>query len=193
MGPASPFGRPPAPRDALDALARRLAEWYRPEPAGRTSVRLQADDDDLPDVTLEFERERRLFSRTMQLVATASVAGVAGPAEDGVIDLRTRRLLRRGQLEWREPAPQGDDAALRFADAGVSRGAETMTNVRELTIAWSSADRRWTLRLVTLAGALIGTAPGSAIPIGLEPEDVDGLLAVLRAFVRGARDARSAD
>ena len=40
----------------------------------------------------------------------------------------------------------------------------------------------WRLRLVTLAGAVIGTGPGAAIPVPLEPDDVKGLLAVLRAF-----------
>jgi hypothetical protein len=64
-----------------------------------------------------------------------------------------------------------------------------MTNVRELVLSWSAAGRSWRLRLVTLAGALIGTSPGAAVAVPLEPEDVEGLLRILRAFRAGAKAA----
>ena len=57
-----------------------------------------------------------------------------------------------------------------------------MTGVQGLRLTWEPGDGRWTLRVHTLAGALIGTAPSSAIAVGFEPEDVDGLLRLLRAF-----------
>jgi len=59
-----------------------------------------------------------------------------------------------------------------------------MTGIQDLRLTWSPDERRWTLRLQTLAGALVGTAPGSSIAVPLEPEDVDGLLQILRAFLR---------
>jgi len=58
-----------------------------------------------------------------------------------------------------------------------------MTGIQELRLTWSPDERRWTLRLQTLAGALIGTAPGSSIAVPLEPDDVDGLLQILRALL----------
>ena len=61
-----------------------------------------------------------------------------------------------------------------------------MTNVRDLQLSWSASERTWRIRLVTLAGALIGTSPGAAITVPLEPEDVSGLLALLRGFVAAA-------
>ena len=64
-----------------------------------------------------------------------------------------------------------------------------MTNVRELRLSYTPAERRWRLRLLTLAGSLIGTSPGAGIVIPFEPEDVDGLVQILRAFVAGARGA----
>ncbi len=62
-------------------------------------------------------------------------------------------------------------------------GATTMTGIQDLRLTWSPDERRWTLRLQTLAGALVGTAPGSSIAVPLEPEDVDGLLRILRGFL----------
>jgi hypothetical protein len=59
-----------------------------------------------------------------------------------------------------------------------------MTGIQDLQLAWAPEEGRWTLRLQTLAGALVGTAPGSSIAIPLEPDDVDGLLQILRAFRR---------
>jgi hypothetical protein len=136
-------------------------------------------------VTLSLERDRRLFSRTMQLVVEAHEAG-AGPSADAALVMRARRMRRRFELEWRSPPPDDDAARDRFVRAGLSEGARTMTNVQELVLSWSAANRSWRLRLVTLAGALIGTSPGAAVAVPLEPEDVDGLLVVLRAFRTGA-------
>jgi len=58
-----------------------------------------------------------------------------------------------------------------------------MTGIQDLRLTWSPDERRWQLRLQTLAGALVGTAPGSSIAVPLEPEDVDGLLQILRGFL----------
>jgi len=60
----------------------------------------------------------------------------------------------------------------------------TMTGIQDVRLTWTPEERRWRLRLQTLAGALIGTAPGSSIAVPLEPDDVDGLLQILRAFLR---------
>jgi hypothetical protein len=186
----SPFGSPTSPQRALEAVGERLSEWYRAEPfaiGGR--LELRAADDELPDVTLSLERDRRLFSRTLQLAVEASAIG-SGPAADAALALRTRTFLRRYRFDWREPVGAGAGGVIEgFLGAGLERGVSTMTNVRELTLRWSQDERRWRLRLVTLAGALIGTSPGAAIAIPLEAEDVDGLLTILRALVRGARGA----
>ena len=186
--PRSPFGGPVVPRRALEEAAARLADWYRAgvlDAVGR--LPLQPADPSFPDVTLSLAKDRRLFSRTLQLMVVADTAG-DGPEADGALALRIRRLFRRHQLEWKGAAPpDGDRWRVAFVDAGLVRGAATMTNVRELRLGYASGEHRWSLRLVTLAGALIGTSPGAGIVVPLEPEDVDGLLQVLRAFVAGAR------
>ena len=193
MAPVSPFGSPVPPGEALAAVGNRLAEWYHAIPGtdGRR-VRLLAAVTDLPDATLSFERERRLFSRTRQLVVESEAPG-RGPSDDGTLVVRARRLRRRFDVEWlgstAEERGEGRHASLA---AGLAAGARTMTNVRELSCGWSASERRWRLRLVTLAGALIGTSPVAAVAVPLEPEDVDGLLAVLRAFKAGAAGSRRA-
>ena len=68
----------------------------------------------------------------------------------------------------------------------MTNGASTMTGIRTLELSWRPEQHKWSLRLETLAGALIGTAPGSALVVGLEQEDRDGLFQVLRAFLRAA-------
>lgn len=150
-------------------------------------LRLVAHDPSLPTLTLSLERDRRLFSRTLQLVVAAEATG-GGPDGDARLGLRARRLLHRDRLDWEGVAPPDAERwRTAFVDAGVVRGAATMTNVRELRLSYASEDGRWRLRLVTLAGALIGTSPGAGIIVPLEPDDVDGLMRVLRAFVAGPR------
>lgn len=188
MSPPPLFGSPTSPQQALGSVGDRLSEWFQPQPAPATgaSLLLVSATDDLPDVGLSLERDRRLFSRTMQLVVEAHEPG-AGPSTDAAVVMRTRRMQHRFELEGRSPSrPDGDVARDRFARAGLTEGARTMTSVVELALAWSPADRHWRLRLVTLAGALIGTSPGAAVAVPLEPEDVEGLLVVLRAFKAGA-------
>lgn len=191
MAPVSPFGSPVPPGEALSAVGNHLAEWYRAIPGtdGRR-VRLLAAATDLPDATLSFERERRLFSRTRQLLVESEAPG-HGPSGDGTLVVRARRLRRRFDVEWLGSTAEGrGESRHAFLAAGLAAGAQTMTNVRELSCGWSASERRWRLRLVTLAGALIGTSPVAAVAVPLEPEDVDGLLAVLRAFKAGAAGSR---
>ena len=78
------------------------------------------------------------------------------------------------------------DGAERFERAGIMDGIRRMTNVRELSLAWSAGERRWRLRLITLAGALIGTSPLTSVAVPLEPDDGEGLILILRAFLAGA-------
>src|SRR5207237_10869207 len=93
-----------------------------------------------------------------------------GAEADGALALRIRRLCRRNQLEWKGAAPpDGDRWRVAFVDAGLVRGAATMTNVRELRLGYASGEHRWLLRLVTLAGALIGTSPGPGSAVPLQP------------------------
>ena len=137
---------------------------------------------DLPDLKLSYQRDRRLFSRTLQLVVEASMSG-PGPSDDATLAMRTQKLRRRWELEWSGPDAEGRESVPdRFTRAGLVEGARAMTNVRELVVSWSRARQTWRLRLVTLAGALIGTAPGTGITVPMEPEDVAGLLQILRAF-----------
>jgi hypothetical protein len=176
------------PQQALGAVASRLSEWFRVTNATGGSLRLATLAEGFPDVTLRLDRDRRLFSRTMQLVVAAETPGT-GPAGDAAISMRLGHVRRRFGLEWAPGSPQPSDGTgfiERFEQAGVIEGARTMTNVRALTLTWSVSDGRWRLSLTTLAGALIGTSPGASVAVPLEAEDVDGLLAVLRAFRDGA-------
>ena len=186
MAPGPLFGSPVSVGESLGSVAAQLSEWFDPLPTAGTAVRLGAVEVGLPEVTLSYQRDRRLFSRTLQLVVEASAPG-AGPPGDATRSLRSRRLRRRAELEWSD-GPTEDEAGTigRFVRAGVVAGARTMTNVRDLELSWSASEQTWRIRLVTLAGALIGTSPGAAITVPLEPEDVSGLLALLRGFVAAA-------
>jgi hypothetical protein len=174
-----------SPQEALAAVAARLREWYRTSPEPGAAVRLDPVAGELPTVWLSLQREQRLFSRTLPLLVTADASG-DGPPGDSRMAMRRRRVRRRFELGWVEGPPSTGAATALQRFAGLAEGAATMTNVRELEVAWTVSDRRWRLRVETLAGALIGTSPGHAVAVPLEPEDVEGLLQILRAFARGA-------
>jgi hypothetical protein len=185
-----PFGSPPRPGDALAKAAAALGPAFvlDQDPA-HNRVHLRSADPDLPDVDLSLVRDRRLFSRTFPLVVEAAVVG-SGPERQLELGLHRSRLRRETSLRSAdEPSPEAEAWARRFADQGLLRGASTMTGVQDLRLSWEPMRSRWSLRLQTLAGALIGTAPSSAIAVGLEPEDVAGLLEVLRALRRAAFSA----
>src|SRR5205814_10481994 len=140
-------GSPVTVGESLSAVAAQLSEWFNPHPVAGSSVRLQPVADGLPDVTLSYQRDRRLFSRTLQLAVEASVRG-AGPSGDATLALRSRRLRRRSDLEWTSPPSADDGGAIdRFVRAGVGKGARTMTSVRALELSWASAERTWRMRL----------------------------------------------
>jgi hypothetical protein len=174
-----PFGGQVTPLDALRRAARSLSPPYEIAATGSLHLELRAGSP-LPDVRLRLQRDRRMFSRTFALVVEASVP-VIGPEHDASATLR-RTGLRR-QLSLAPGRSDGSPAwSQRLEDAGLLEGVEAMTNVVSLE-AWRGAGHRAAgLRLTTLAGALIGTTPTSAVAVPMEPEDVQGLLRILRAF-----------
>ena len=170
-----------SPAEAVATAAAALAPPFRvavPPSSGR--VRLESQDPGLPDVDLSLVRDGRLFSRTWPLVVDAVGEGPGPPRPTS---LRLHRPRVRGSPRLTGPPSSGPWAG-RFEEAGLVAGAMTMTGIQDLRLTWTPDERRWWLRLQTLAGALIGTAPGSSIAVPLEPDDVDGLLQILRAFVR---------
>ena len=182
MGSSRPRGAD-TPTRALAAAAEALDPPYRMRgDATPSGVELFDPNGDLPDARLSLARDRRLFSRTFALVVTAEVHG-AGPERYGLLRFHQARLRRRGELRWEPPAETPTAWIERFTEAGLVKGATTMTNVSSLTVLRTPETLSWRLELRTLAGALIGTGPGSSVAIPLEPEDVEGLLAVLRALV----------
>lgn len=169
-----------SPVEAVVRAAAALAPSFRvafPPSSGR--ARLESEDPGLPDVELFLVRDGRLFSRTWPLVITAAREGPGPPAPTS---LRLHLPRLRGSPRLTGPVASGPWAG-RFAEAGLVAGATTMTGIQDLRLTWSPDERRWQLRLQTLAGALVGTAPGSSIAVPLEPEDVDGLLRILRGFL----------
>jgi hypothetical protein len=170
-----PFGSKAGPAEALAAVAASLDRWYRAVPTERpATLRLESGSPDLPDVLLGLVPERRLFSRTLALAVTAEVAGT-GPDRDVHLALSPLRpFARRRRLVGHGADP--------FERAGLMGGVPRMTNVRELRLDWSADARRWRLELTTLAGALIGTSPMTSVAVPLEPDDVEGLVEILRAF-----------
>jgi hypothetical protein len=167
---------------ALAQAADALTPPLRLAPAGRFgAVRLTDPAGRLPDITLSLDRERRLFSRTLLLVVSCELPG-PGPGQDGTVVLDKGGWRRRSRLRW-EPRSSGADTwCARLAEAGLLAGAARMTSVQHLAIGWSAAAGTWRLRLETLAGALIGISPSSAVAVPIERADVDGLTQVLEAF-----------
>jgi hypothetical protein len=183
MAAQRPFGSPTSAAQALDQDAAVLVPPYRViDRPSAARLRLFSEDPDLPDIDLSLIKERRLFSRTWPLVVKAAVDG-AGPPTELALSLHRPRF--RGSPHLRT-ASDDEGWAGRFEEAGLAKGASTMTGIRTLEVSWHPGSRTWALRIETLAGALIGTAPGSAIVVGLEPDDRTGLFQILRAFLRVA-------
>jgi hypothetical protein len=172
---------------ALAAVATQLRPHLVPTvPAGK-SLRLRDRGGDLPEVVLGLRRERRLFSRTFPLTLDAQEIG-PGPPSGGLVELHKARWGHRTQLRWRTPVPpKGEWWLERLEGTGLIRGAQQMTSVQVMTLAWESADHRWKLHMETLAGAVIASGPLMPILVPLEPDDVEGILTVLRSFVATCR------
>lgn len=185
-----PFGSPLSPQQAVAVAAAALSPPYRVAEAGRRTA-LRSDDPELPDVTLSVSKERRMFSRSWPLVLESAVEAT-GPAQAVRLRYRRGRWRRPGALEpeGAGPPPEAAGWVVRFVEAGLLDGAAEITSIQDLTVRWSPDGHAWTLRLVTLAGALIGTAPGSSIVVPFEPEDLTGLLTMLRAFRQAAAGGR---
>ena len=177
-----PFGSPTSPMQALDEDAAALAPSSRiVDRPSKTRLRLLSEDPELPDIELSLIKERRLFSRTWPLVVHASIEG-GGPPTELTLRFHRARFGRPPGLRADGSGSSDEGWANRFEDAGMTNGASTMTGIRTLELSWRPEQHTWSLRLETLAGALIGTAPGSALVVGLEQEDRDGLFQILRAF-----------
>jgi hypothetical protein len=175
-----PFGSPTSPTEALSRDAEDLAPSFRiVDRPSKTRLRLLSEDPELPDIELSMVKERRLFSRTWPLIVTSSIEA-NGPGARLILRLQKHRFGRAPSLD---PGGASDEGwGTRFEEAGVTNGASTMTGIRSLEVTWQPEQHTWMLRLETLAGALIGTAPGSALVVGLEQDDRDGLFQILRAF-----------
>jgi hypothetical protein len=182
-----PLGGQVTPLHALHEAAGSLAPPYQVVDSGPHHVTLRAPGHALPTVTLRLEKDRRLFSRTFALLVEASAPG-RGPKADVSATLGWTGLRRRRTLAGAGGgAPgEGEAWARRLQEAGLLDGVGDMTNVASLEARWDSSQATARLRLITLAGALIGTTPTSSVAIPLEPEDVRGLLQILRALAIAA-------
>jgi hypothetical protein len=184
----SPFGTQVTADQALRRAAGALIPPYEIVGTEPHRLALHASGGELPAVTLRLTKDRRLFSRTFLLSVEATVAGrrVGG---DVSATLTKTGLRRRTTLQHHGPPEEAEEWARRLDEAGVLDGVRTMTNVASLEAGWDAAAGAAHLRLTTLAGALIGTTPTSSIAVPLEPEDVRGLLGILRALAASAREA----
>ncbi|MFL5796984.1 MAG: hypothetical protein ACJ77A_03505 [Actinomycetota bacterium] len=174
-----PLGGQVTPLEALRRAAGFLTPPYEVSASGPHHVALHAPGEGLPPVTLRLEKDRRLFSRTFALVVEASAPGHRSGADTSAT-LEWKGLRRRRILAG---APGEDDAwARRLRDEGLLDGVEAMTNVVSLEARWDASRGTARLRLATLAGAMIGTTPTSSVAVPMEPEDVRGLLLILRSL-----------
>lgn len=182
MPNSRPFGSSMSPQQAVVKASVELAPSYRPGLPGQT-MQMESQDPELPDITIGLRKERRMFSRSWPLVIESHLEG-SGPEQPLKLRYRRRPFRRPQGLEAVGAGPPADGAewARRFEEASLLEGASEMTSVQDLSVAWSPPDGRWHLRLQTLAGSMIGTAPGSSIAVPFEPDDIRGLLKVLRAF-----------
>jgi hypothetical protein len=171
-----------SPAMALAQAADALTPPLRLAPAVRAdAVRLTDPTGRLPDVGLSLRRDQRLFSRTFLLVVSCEVPG-PGPGQDGTAVLDKGWWRRRGRLRWQPRSADAGTWCERLAEAGLLEGIARMTSVQQLAVEWSAAAGTWRLRLETLAGALIGISPSSAVAVPIERADVEGLTQVLEAF-----------
>jgi hypothetical protein len=122
----------------------------------------------------------------MFLVVEADVEG-DGPEHIGAAELRKARFRKSASLRW-DPLGhrEGTSWCRRFEDRGVVDGMMMMTSVQSLILRWAPPQRRWLLRLETLAGALVGTSPGASVAIPIEPDDREGLLKILQGLKSAA-------
>jgi hypothetical protein len=187
MQSGQPFGTALSPEQAVVKAASALCPPYVMGLPGSRRLQLETEDGALPGATLSLRKERRMFSRSWPLLIESRLDGT-GPSESLELRLRRRPFRRPPELQavGRQAPAEARDWVARFEDAGLLRGADVMTSVQALAVSWRPPEARWDLRLQTLAGAMIGTAPGSSIAVPFEPEDVTGLLEVLRAFRRVA-------
>lgn len=186
MSTRRPIGSSVSPREALLQAADALCPPFEVAAAGETMVELADPTERLPETTLSLEKERRLFSRTLALVVEAATAG-RGPSEAVGAAIGRQGLRRRWALRPSATSAAAGQWAGRLELAGLLEGVQTMTHVGALEATWDPARGMAHLRLVTLAGALIGTTPTTSVAIPLEPEDVTGLLRILAALRDGAR------
>jgi hypothetical protein len=176
-----------SPAAALRQAADRLTPPYVLE-SGATLVkdfeplRLVDLDGRLPAVVLSMHREQRLFSRTFPLRIEAEVRVPGAPA-GGALLWEPSRPFRRSRLRWAGPAPE-DEVRWRSAVAasGLDRGAERMTSVQRLELAWSAPAGTCRLSMTTLAGSMIGAAPAVMYAVPMEDDDVAGVLMILRGL-----------
>jgi len=173
-----------SPQQAVVRASAQLGRFYRPGLPGPT-MQLESEDPELPAITIGLRKERRMFSRSWPLVIESHLAG-PGPGEPLQLRYRRRPFRRPGGLEAVGTGPPAEAAewARRFEEASLLEGASEMTSLQDLSVAWSPGDGRWDLRLQTLAGSMIGTAPGSSIAVPFEADDIRGLVRILRAFRR---------
>jgi hypothetical protein len=179
-----------SPAAALGQAADRLTPPYAREDDGdRASLakdfeplRLVDPEGRLPAVVLSMHREQRLFSRTFPLRVEAEVPA-PGPAAGGTLAWEPARPFRRSRLRWVGPAPDHEGRWRSAVSAsGLVLGAERMTSVQRLELAWSAGAGTSRLSMLTLAGSMIGAAPAVMYAVPMEDDDVAGVLMILRAL-----------
>jgi hypothetical protein len=175
----------------LDAAARRFCPPYRLEEVARSGLRIRLRDPVgiRPDLTLRHRFERRFFLRANYLVAEADVPG-AGPPEDGELSFRFRGRLsgQRASFRWRRPVKGGSEWADRLEEP-LLHGIERVQAVEVFRILWSAGERQWHLYLETLSGSMLGGFMSPLpIPVPIDQEEVDGIIAIVDALAATGAD-----
>ena len=174
----------------LDAAARKFCPPYRLDEVAPSGLRIRLRDPDAlrPDLILRHRFERRFFLRANYLVAEADVPGT-GPAEDGELRFRFRGRLGRqhASLRWHRPIEEGTEWTDRLEEP-LLRGIERVQAVEAFRILWSAGDRRWHLYLETLSGSMLGGFMSPLpIPVPIDQEEVDGIIAIVDALAATGR------